>query len=1148
MYKRIPGRALTVGHSITHALPIKLDPGAYKGAQIFAGSHMYWSNGFVWNKMMEEAVDQPTALVPVTARQKRQMRLSPFNSEAGYTHTGTLFEISATNDFTDPTLINVATPVELYELGPEDGLAYGDEFWWRAAYQSSGPRSEFSLPFKQTYPQPVEVPALITASGTTTNTLQYQSFDSAFEYTFNRAEVQVFDSPLALGTPILDIANDTSNNGETPVSTIPGEDGTFFYWRVRYVGANPENTADLYVTPWSLVRSYLQVPSTLKLEINTALGETRSLFLPLGGDVDVAVDWGDGTPLEYFTTPGDKQHTYSADGTYLVEISGTLTEYGSATVPDNSQAKIIRVLAMSEVMGLGFMRYAFRNCVNLTSVPNYLPASVLHVDEMFEGCTNFNGNISEWDVSNVIGFGRMLWNCVSFNRPLNSWRFNTSVNSLSEMFYGCTSFNQPLDQWNVGNISDFSGLFFGCTEFNQPLDSWQPAALTTIENLFYGCDKFNQPIDSWGLHFGNGILNAERAFREARAFNQPLTNWNLNNCRTFFEMFAGARAFNQPLDHWQFSLVNSVNIKGMFKDAWAFNQNLDSWGSRLGMVSDVNELFYLAKAFNNGAEPGTSGTAPGINDWDVSTITDFYMTFRAAEGFNQPLDKWNMSNAWDLAYMFDGATSFNQSLSGWERDTPGDVSTLANVEYFSLLFNGCTAFNNGGDPGIDNWNVSGGITFQQIFHSCPKFNQPVGSWRFSTDPTVEINCHSMFAYATLFNQPIGGWNMTRVTTIQSMFFEAFSFNQDISTWERDTPGDESTLINNTSMSTVFYRAYEFGYNATWSIGNWRTDNVENFSYCFYQAGRGIDLAFDRSFNQDISGWNVSNGKSFRRMFYYCRMFNQDLSSWFQGENAAEDITNMFFGATNFNNGGSDGIRHWNVGHITSFDGLFFDARVFNQPIGDWDVSSCEDMTWMLYNAHSFNQDLSGWERSTPGNVSTMANVVKINETFKDARAFNNGGSAGINNWSMGAVTEATETFSDTQTFNQPIDGWALAPTRMDRCFDNASAFNQPLPSWNVSNVVDMTSVFEDAVAFDQSLAAWDVSSVQTLYGFLSGGELSTANFDATLIAWSQLPNLETGVNFDAGSSTYSNTTTVNDALDILINTKGWTITSGGPAA
>ena len=43
------------------------------------------------------------------------------------------------------------------------------------------------------------------------------------------------------------------------------------------------------------------------------------------------------------------------------------------------------------------------------------------------------------------------------------------------------------------------------------------------------------------------------------------------------------------------------------------------------------------------------------------------------------------------------------------------------------------------------------------------------------------------------------------------------------------------------------------------------------------------------------------------------------------------------------------------------DGMFKEAKSFNQPIGDWKFPNVRDMNHMFSNATSFNQDLSKWD-------------------------------------------------------------------------------------------------------------------------------------------------------------------------------------------
>ena len=85
---------------------------------------------------------------------------------------------------------------------------------------------------------------------------------------------------------------------------------------------------------------------------------------------------------------------------------------------------------------------------------------------------------------------------------------------------------------------------------------------------------------------------------------------------------------------------------------------------------------------------------------------------------------------------------------------------------------------------------------------------------------------------------------------------------------------------------------------------------------------------------DISDWDVSNVKSMRQMFQWCK----ELKS--VGD-----------------------ISKWDVSKVIYMNGMFSNCYYFNQNISDWDVSSVTEMQYMFYNCKKFNQDLSGWNVS-----------------------------------------------------------------------------------------------------------------------------------------------------------------------------------------
>ena len=197
----------------------------------------------------------------------------------------------------------------------------------------------------------------------------------------------------------------------------------------------------------------------------------------------------------------------------------------------------------------------------------------------------------------------------------------------------------------------------------------------------------------------------------------------------------------------------------------------------------------------------------------------------------------------------------------------------------------------------------------------------------------------LFNHASDFNEDISGWNTSAVTNMESMFYYAKNFNQDI-----------GTSIIDASMSPT-----DTSYMA------WDTSCVTDMSYMFYYA---------ESFNGDISGWDTSLVATMRQMFNGATAFNHDIgpsiidasmsptdASYTAWDTSTVTTTEkMFYGAVAFNGD----ISGWDTSSVTNMDGMFYYATVFNRDISGWDTSSVTNMDGMFYYATVFNQDLSNW--------------------------------------------------------------------------------------------------------------------------------------------------------------------------------------------
>ena len=326
----------------------------------------------------------------------------------------------------------------------------------------------------------------------------------------------------------------------------------------------------------------------------------------------------------------------------------------------------------------------------------------------------------------------------------------------------------------------------------------------------------------------------------------------------------------------------------------------------------------------------------------------------------------------------------------------------------------------------------------------------------------------------------------------------------------------------TNMDSLFYSNRSFNGD----ISNWDVSNVTNMSWMFFEAS---------SFNQDIGEWDVSNVKNMSDMFYYASSFNQD-------------------------------IGDWDVSNVTNMSDMFFKASSFNQDIGEWNVSNVTNMKHMFKQSSSFNQNLSSWcvshLSSEPSGFASFAtnwvnpkpiwgscpkpnsdfylasngitimcpnanfgdsglingiNYVKRNNREINILAYNNSDSDKIESTCTSGITNMNRLFYSNRSFNGDISSWDVSNvTNMSQMFFRASSFNQDIGMWNTSNVTNMSSMFRNASSFNQDIGSWDTSNVRDMSYMFKDAE----SFNQDLSDWC-VNNIEVEPsNFRSGASSW----------------------------
>ena len=297
-------------------------------------------------------------------------------------------------------------------------------------------------------------------------------------------------------------------------------------------------------------------------------------------------------------------------------------------------------------------------------------------------------------------------------------------------------------------------------------------------------------------------------------------------------------------------------------------------------------------------------------------------------------------------------------------------------------------------------------------------------------------------------------------------------------------GDISHTYPNNSNGTYdinitgeFPRFYVGGY--TNDTGTYQASKLLTIKQWGTQEWKSMEMAFKGCNILHINTQdkpNLNNVKSMYGMFSNASVFNEYIGDW--DVSSVTNMNSMFYNAIAFN----QSLNSWNVSKVTDMNSIFKSATIFNQDIGDWAVSKVTNMSHMFNLAEKFNQNLNSWDVSTVTNVSSM---------FDSATVFNQN----LNSWDVSHVTDMNSTFRNITHFDGNISDWNVSNViNMDRMFNLATVFDGNISDWNVSNVTNMDNMFNmsgsgNSGSFDGNLSKWNVSKVTSHTDFNKSSKL-----------------------------------------------------------
>ena len=397
-----------------------------------------------------------------------------------------------------------------------------------------------------------------------------------------------------------------------------------------------------------------------------------------------------------------------------------------------------------------------------------------------------------------------------------------------------------------------------------------------------------------------------------------------------------------------FDLFNNIGLKIKIE-----RLDLSTWD--VSNVTNMSYMFYgctLLKEVN-------------LSTWNTSHVTTMMAMFEDCKSLKSlDLTNFDTSGVYNMKFMFSRCKSLvNLNISNWN---------TSKVEDMISMFNGCKSLK---ELDLSNFNTYNVKYMQAMFYGCKLLTKlNLTGWEIYNTRKKKVNMDNMFT---------GCNSLKTIQTDNSKIFYQFKLmirglNEKMEQFDiTDYSDNEDDFIDRHTITNVI-KEHPSDYEELCVLINDRHKNMENrYLDCsdidVSNMGEDMNNLFD-GFNDvetiNITGWKTSNIENMSFMFYNCKNLKNIIGIGELNLSNVEAIQSMFSGCESLV---SLDISNWDVSNVGNMYCLFNECKkLVSLNLSSWDVSSVYDMKYMFQNCYNLtNLYISEWDVSGVNDMSFM---------------------------------------------------------------------------------------------------------------------------------------------------------------------------------